>query len=213
MGGGIVHDLRDGSARKLVSNPGKIQIDPESWPVQDRIAISGWNDGVAVFDTESPADRLWAPAGEGRANRIRRFAGLSADGELIAYASNEGVGQFQIRIEEIDGSSRVQIPAESGTEPVWCRECDDLFFRVGQRVFASRITREPRLEAGPPREIFEASDFVDTRGISIRVSSDGRRLYYVRRSRPPRETESTSSTTGSTNSKLPCRPADLIYCR
>ena len=33
--------------------------------------------------------------------------------------------------------------------------------------------------------VFETPDFVDTAGISFRVSSDGERLYYVRRSTPP----------------------------
>jgi hypothetical protein len=181
----VIHDLQGGAARRLLSVPGKGRVYPDSWPQPERIAISGWNEGVAVFDLNSPANRLWPAENADRTNRIRRFAALSPDGNLIAYVSDEGAGQFQVLVEELEGNNRVQVPTDLGTEPLWCRNCEDLFFRVGNRVLASRITREPRLTAGPPREVFEAPGFIDTRGISAKLSSDGERLYYVRRSRPP----------------------------
>ena len=37
----------------------------------------------------------------------------------------------------------------------------------------------------PPRLVFEADEFIDTPGKSFDVSSDGQRLYYVRRTTPP----------------------------
>ena len=36
-----------------------------------------------------------------------------------------------------------------------------------------------------PRLVFEAEEFIDTPGKSFDVSSDGQRLYYVRRTTPP----------------------------
>ena len=112
-------------------------------------------------------------------------AALSPDGALIAYASDEGAGRFQVWVEEVDGNDRSQVSTDGGVEPVWCRECGEFFYRQGNRILASRITLEPRLKISPPRVVFEAPDFVDTKGISFRVSSDGERLYYVRRSEPP----------------------------
>lgn len=49
----------------------------------------------------------------------------------------------------------------------------------------SRVIRKQQIEISPPREVFELPGFVDTMGISFRVSSDGRRAYYVRRGEAP----------------------------
>ena len=70
-------------------------------------------------------------------------------------------------------------------EPVWCRKCDELFYRNANQILASQITLEPQLEVTAPRVVFEATDFIDTKGISFRVSSDGQRLYYIRRGKQP----------------------------
>jgi len=137
----VIHDLQGGAPRRLLSVPGKGRVYPDSWSQPERIAISGWNEGVAVFDLNSPANRLWPVENADRTNRIRRFAALSPDGNLIAYVSDEGAGQFQVLVEELEGNNRVQVPTDLGTEPLWCRNCEDLFFRVGNRVLASRITR------------------------------------------------------------------------
>ena len=70
-------------------------------------------------------------------------------------------------------------------ESVWSREGGELFFRQGNRFYASQVTTGSRLEVSTPKLVFVAPDFVDTKGLSYRVSSDGQRIYYVRRSRPP----------------------------
>jgi hypothetical protein len=47
------------------------------------------------------------------------------------------------------------------------------------------VTFEPNIEFGPPRLAFVLHEFVDTPGKSFDVSSDGQRVYYVRRATPP----------------------------
>ena len=104
---------------------------------------------------------------------------------MVAYGSAEGTGALQVWVEQVEGSGRGQVSTDGGLEPDWCRQCNELFYRQGNRFFASRISAGSQLEIGPPQLVFEAPDFLDTKGISFRVSADGQRIYYVRRSRPP----------------------------
>ena len=179
----VIHDLRGGTAESILSSAGTLY--PDCWRSQSRIGVSGWNDGVGIFDVNSPGEQVWPRGDASKTARVNRFAALSPDSALIAYASNEGLGQWQVWVEEIDGNSRIQVSTDGGTEPVWCRECGELFYRLRNLILAIRVTPAPRLAVSPPRVVFEAPEFVDTSGVSMRVSSDGERLYYVRRSRPP----------------------------
>jgi hypothetical protein len=43
------------------------------------------------------------------------------------------------------------------------------------------VRTTPELEWDPPRQVFEATDFIDTPGRSFSVSPDGRRLLVVKR--------------------------------
>ena len=111
---------------------------------------------------------------------------MPPDGAWMAYASQEGGGRFQIWLEGIGAEAvRQQVSTDGGIEPVWCRQCDELFYRQGNYVLSSRVRLEPELEIGTPEVVFEAPDFVDSIGTSYRVSSDGERLYYIRRSESP----------------------------
>jgi hypothetical protein len=41
------------------------------------------------------------------------------------------------------------------------------------------------VEISPEQQVAKLEDFVDTWGVSYRVSADGREIYYIRRSQPP----------------------------
>ena len=178
----VLHQLQSGAAEELLSS--ESDVTPDSWVQPDRIGVSDWGRGVSVLSVTSPGDRLWVREGASGGPLDVWGVALSSDGALIAYGSIEG-GRYQVWVEEIDGNDRSQVSTDGVLEPVWCRACGELFYRQGNRILASRITLEPRLKISPPRVVFELPDFVDTKGISFRVSSDGERLYYVRRSKPP----------------------------
>ncbi len=109
---------------------------------------------------------------------------MSPDGRWVAYGSGE-TGASEIFIRSIDGQVKRQVSTGGGIEPVW-NENGELFYRVGRRWFATRVTTTPELrwDPDPPRLVFE-TDFVDTPGVSYDVSPDGQRLLVVKPAGPP----------------------------
>ncbi len=81
-----------------------------------------------------------------------------------------------------------QISVDGGIEPVWCDECDELFYRQGNRWMSSAVTFEPVFTWEPPRLVFE-TEFVDTFGRSYDVSPDGRQLLVAKRTWEPTRTK------------------------
>ncbi len=112
------------------------------------------------------------------------FPSMSPDGRWVAYGSGE-TGASEIFIRSIDGQVKRQVSTGGGIEPVWS-ENGELFYRVGRRWFATRVTTTPELrwDPDPPRVVFE-TDFVDTPGVSYDVSPDGKRLLVVKPAGPP----------------------------
>ena len=113
------------------------------------------------------------------------FPSVSPDGRWVAYGSGE-TGANEIFIRSIpDGKVKRQVSTGGGIEPVWS-ENGELFYRVGRRWFATRVTTTPELrwDPDPPRVVFE-TDFVDTPGVSYDVSPDGQRLLVVKPAGPP----------------------------
>jgi Tol biopolymer transport system component len=178
-GGVMVHDLRSGATRVLLQTETEGQLQPNSWARADLLGISSYLPAkVGVVSASSPAEPVWVEQGDAGALSVWPAA-LAPDASWMAYGSGN------VWLEEIDGDVRRQISTDGGVEPIWCRDCDELFYRQGNRIFASRITLEPKLEIGPPRVLFRAVDFVDTKGMSYGISPDGQRAYFVRRTAPP----------------------------
>jgi len=182
----LLHAVDKGTERKIPL-PESLAY-PESWPHPESIGVSifGAVTQVGVLNPMLPQDPLRLLSRDTNSGPISVWgAALSPDAAWIAYGSNEGSGQFQVWIEQINGDTRQQVSTDGGAEPVWCRNTDELFYRQGKRFLASHVTLEPSLDIGPARVVFEVPDFVDTKGISFRVSSDGERLFYIRRSKRP----------------------------
>jgi Tol biopolymer transport system component len=113
------------------------------------------------------------------------FPSMSPDGRWVAYGSGE-TGASEIFIRSMpDGKIKRQVSSGGGIEPIW-NENGELFYRVGRRWFATRVTTttELRWDPDPPRVVFE-TDFVDTPGVSYDVSPDGQRLLIVKPAGPP----------------------------
>jgi hypothetical protein len=107
----------------------------------------------------------------------------------MAYTSTV-TGRPEVRISSLPkGAVNRQVSTDGGIEPVWCRGCDELFFRSGNRWYTSKIRLEPELSIGAPQLVFEVPGFVDTVGRSYDISRDGQRLLVLRSVNEPTRTK------------------------
>jgi hypothetical protein len=74
----------------------------------------------------------------------------------------------------------VQKVSDTGTEPRWCRACDELVYRSGNRWFSSRVRLGPVFEWSQPRLIIQ-TQFNDSPGPSWALSPDGQRILVAKR--------------------------------
>jgi serine/threonine-protein kinase len=171
----MLQEVRGGSAQVLLS-PGAT---PTAWgngsiSLDDQFGLR-----VAIIRAKPGGQPNWM-----KLSARAWGSGLSPDGRYLSYATDDS-GRFEVWVREMNGALHGQVSTEGGIESVWCGRCDELFYRSGNRILASRIVRDPTVAFGPPRVAFVADEFVDTPGHSFDVSSDGQRLYYVRRTMLP----------------------------
>ncbi len=86
---------------------------------------------------------------------IERAPRLSPDGKWLAYVSNR-TGEARVFVQPFpDGGEVIPISTGPGTEPVWARDGEELFFRNGNQLLAVEIAADPTFNAGRPRVLFE----------------------------------------------------------
>jgi len=121
-----------------------------------------------------PEHVLQTPADEGAAM-------FSRDGRFLAYVSN-GSGRAEVYVQAFPGpGGRWQVSTDGGTEPVWSRSGDELFFRSAERMMVVPVETEPTFAATKPRSLFE--DTYDKHGWFIAnydVSPDGQSFLMVK---------------------------------
>lgn len=79
---------------------------------------------------------------------------FSPDGRHVAYTSDES-GRPEVYVVWLpDGSGKCQISSDGGAEPVWSRDGQELFYRVGHRMMCVDVSRGSHL-SGVPTTLFE----------------------------------------------------------
>jgi serine/threonine-protein kinase len=109
---------------------------------------------------------------------------LSSDGRWLAYVSDES-GPDEVYVMPLTGARGAraarQVSTDGGTEPLWSRTGNEIFYRVGDKMMASSVRTAPAFQAGPPQLLFEGAY---QRGRDSRpaydVTADGRRFLMVR---------------------------------
>jgi len=85
----------------------------------------------------------WAPA-------------LSPDGRYIAYSSNRDGRDFQIYMRPYPAMDQIiPISRESGEEPIWSKNGNELFYRNRTKWMVVSISIEPEFSTGMPEVLFE----------------------------------------------------------
>ena len=93
-----------------------------------------------------------------------------------------------INVRSLSAGDRVQKISDEGAEPRWCRKCNELVYRNGNRWFSAQVRFSPVFDWDPPRMILQ-TQFNDSPGPSFGLSPDGKRILVVKRSRElPRNT-------------------------
>jgi len=76
---------------------------------------------------------------------------ISPNDRWLAYVSNES-GRDEVYVRALTGAAtKTTISTAGGTEPLWSRDGQELFYREGDKFMAVRVTAEPVFEADNPR--------------------------------------------------------------
>ncbi|MFQ5473880.1 MAG: TolB family protein, partial [Dehalococcoidia bacterium] len=140
--------------RELFS--GDTWVVPASWSPDGRVlAFFSWPEmriGFLSIGMEPAVEWVQSAGAAG-------LASFSPDGRWMAYISDE-TGRLEVWVRSYpDGSIVRQLSVGGGHEPVWCRACDELFYRNGDTWYASKVTLEPEFDFEPPRVVFK-TDFI-----------------------------------------------------
>jgi serine/threonine-protein kinase len=103
---------------------------------------------------------------------------ISPDGRWFAYTSDES-GRYEIYVRAIDGDRSYPVSLDGGEEPIFSADGNTLYFRNGNRFYATPILEASpdgaRFRAGRPEVIVEGAYF-NVPGLSYDVGPDGRLL-------------------------------------
>ena len=99
---------------------------------------------------------------------------LSPDGRWLVYAD------AGINVRALPVGEHVQKISDIGSEPKWCRTCNEIVFRNGNRWFSTEVRAGSSFDWKPPRLILQ-TQFNDSPGPSFGLSPDGQRILVVKR--------------------------------
>jgi eukaryotic-like serine/threonine-protein kinase len=174
------------------------RVDSDRPPVavaesQTRLTPSTWSpDGRRLTFYEYPSDRIATVSvpGEGATSTSKadylNFASsthdISVDGRWLVYA------QAGINVRALPLGEQIYKVSDTGTEPKWCRTCNEIVYRSGNRWFSAEVRTSPTFDWKPPRMILQ-TQFNDSPGPSFSLSPNGQRILIVKRTEDrPRNT-------------------------
>ena len=102
-----------------------------------------------------------------------RLGMLSPNGKWLAYTSNES-GRVEVYIRPFPGpGSSSQISTAGGTQPMWSRDGNELFYREASKMMAARITTTPQVRVSSRTALFD-DRFLTSNATNYDVLPDGR---------------------------------------
>jgi eukaryotic-like serine/threonine-protein kinase len=114
------------------------------------------------------------------------FGEVSPDGRWLAYQSNAS-GQFEIYVTPFPNvtAGKWQVSTSGGTQPLWARNGQELFFESMGALMRVSVTNSPTFAAGPPSRLFDVRGFLipGTPGRLYDIAPDGRRFLMTKTSR------------------------------
>jgi len=146
------------------------------------------NDDIAIVQLDG-GDQTATPLLESTFSE--RYPEVSPDGRWLAYTSNES-GRYEIYVRsfpDVDAGGRWQVSTGGGTQPLWARDGQELFYRNSDAMMAVSIETDPSFVAGNPEIVFEDQFLmINQGGRDYDVSLDGERFLMIK------DVEDTSAT-------------------
>jgi dipeptidyl aminopeptidase/acylaminoacyl peptidase len=138
---------------------------------------------------------LWSLSPDGKATPLvvtpynEAAAAVSADGQCLAYASDESGRNEVYAIPRSGRGDRVTISIDGGTGPVWSRDGRELFYRAGDDLMSVQVRSTDPLVLGDRKKLMDVSAFEPGYFHDFDVSADGQKFLFIRaepESRPTR---------------------------
>ena len=177
--GGLYSAPADGSGKPelLVPHPGFVV--PTSWNES--------TGDLAYYDHR--AFEIWIRSPDGMTRRFlggpgrKRSGRFSPDGKWMAFVSDE-TGEYQVYVTAYPGpGATVVVSTKGGLSPIWAGDGHELFFRLGSKLMAARMSSTSPLRFTAPAELFDGPYTLDLMGHQREdVASDGRRFLMVENS-------------------------------
>lgn len=118
---------------------------------------------------------------------------FSPDGRWLAYCSNES-GTPQVYVQAFPGpGAKIQVSGDGGTDPVWKRGGDELYFRNEDKMMAVSVSTTPTFIASRPQLLWEgryshgmnaSCGPPGATSSNYDVTADGRRFLMIKDAAP-----------------------------
>ena len=175
----------DGSAQARLLFTDRLNLVESLWTPDGRSLIirSAANTAGAgdIYVSRAAADSTPTPILHSAFNDAE--PAISPDGQWLAYVANES-GRYEVYVVPFPStaSARWSVSTRGGTEPLWSRAGDELFYRdAASNMVSVRVRTTPTFTIGASKVLFPSSSYISFSGHhQYSVSADGRRFLMVR---------------------------------
>jgi serine/threonine-protein kinase len=140
---------------ELLTDVGRMQS-PESWSPDGKTLVFTQMDNPET-ETDIYALTLGGPAPRPllRTKFAEGSPKFSPDGRWLAYSSDES-GRAEVYVMAYPGPGpKIQISTDGGTDPIWRRNGDELYYRNGDAMVMVRLATSPRVSVSKPTVLWK----------------------------------------------------------
>ena len=132
----------------------------------------------AIFAVPMTGEKKPLALVEGQA--LATMPRLSPDGRWLAYRSDAS-GRMEIYARPFpNDGARVQVSTQGGTEPLWSRSGNTMYYRTIDGIIAASVTTNPTFAIGERQRVLISDGTPDPNHTGYDVTPDGKHLMVVK---------------------------------